>query len=214
VSPGGSPAADPALRGAVELLDRSLAYTCGALAGVDDSPGGQLGRPTPCARWDLGRLLAHMEDALDAFTEAAAGLVEVHQAAPSGSRVSTLRAKAGALLGTWLVATPARVAVGPTSVAAPLLVATAALEITVHGWDVHRATGTDTPVPDDLAAGLLGLAHAVVGPADRLRRFGPALESPGSLSPGEQLVAFLGRVPPARDGRPRCWEPVGVRAAG
>ena len=49
------------LGGSVGLLDRAIAYTCGQLASVEP---GMLGRPTPCAGWSLGDLLAHMEDAL------------------------------------------------------------------------------------------------------------------------------------------------------
>ena len=114
-----------------------------------------LDRPTPCAGWTLGRLLAHMEDALDAFTEAAAGRVEVESVPPTTTRVDALREKACALLGAWTAARPAseRVEVGDLGLDAPLLVATAALEITVHGWDVGQATGRGTRIPDDLAEG-------------------------------------------------------------
>lgn len=210
-----------ALDGAVELLERALGYTRATLQGLDDSPAG-LARPTPCTRWDLGRLLAHMEDALDAFTEAAAGLVEVHPvpATPAArSRVDSLQVKACTLLEAWLGATGATgghragVEVGAgASMAAPLLVATAALEITVHGWDVGQATGAGQRIPTDLAGGLLGLATGLVGPADRVSRFGPPLESPGRLEVDEQLLAWLGRVPGRRTGAPRFWERRGLRA--
>ena len=65
--------------------------------------------PTPCPAWSLGELLAHMEDALDAFTEAAAGAVDgaVH-AAPPGIRVAGPAGKACALLGAWSRAVPGR----------------------------------------------------------------------------------------------------------
>ena len=76
------------LNGAVELLERSLAYTRVALADVRPD---LLGRPTPCAGWSLGHLLAHMEDALDAFTEAAAGRVAVDPVPQTSSRVEALR---------------------------------------------------------------------------------------------------------------------------
>ena len=62
------------LGGSVELLERALGYTRARLGRVDD---GLLDRPTPCEGWTLGDLLAHMEDALDAFTEAASGRVRV-----------------------------------------------------------------------------------------------------------------------------------------
>src|SRR3712207_6609948 len=129
-----------------------------------------LDRPTPCAGWSLGRLLAHMEDALDAFTEAASGRVHVEPVPQTDSRVDSLREKACALLGAWTAARPLggtgddreQVHVGDLGVDAPLLVATAALEITLHGWDVGQATGRRTPIPADLARGLLPLAVQVI----------------------------------------------------
>ena len=135
-----------------------------------------LDRPTPCAGWTLGHLLAHMEDALDAFTEAAAGRVDVEPVPPTTTRVDALQEKACALLGAWMAARPAseRVEVGDHGLEAPLLVATAALEITVHGWDVGQATGRRTRIPDDLAEGLLADRPA----RDRPGRPGPAVREP------------------------------------
>jgi hypothetical protein len=97
------------LDGAVELLDRALGYTRVVLADVTDDV---LARPTPCSEWTLGELLAHMEDALDAFIEAAAGVVEVGVTVPSGSGVADLQRKACTLLGAWSRATPGDVRVG------------------------------------------------------------------------------------------------------
>ena len=87
-----------ALTGAVELLDRALGYTRVVLAGV---PGADLDRRTPCRDWNLGQLLAHMDDALDAFTEAAGGAVDVPARGWSPLRVDRLQEKACALLGAW-----------------------------------------------------------------------------------------------------------------
>lgn len=178
------------LAGAVELLERALGYTRVALADVGP---GNLEAPTPCSGWTLARLLVHMEDALDAFTEAAAGQVRVEPAAPTDDRVDALREKACALLGAWTQARPASVAVGDRRLDAPLLVATAALEITVHGWDVAQATGRCTPIPDDLARGLHPIAARIVQPADRGSRFGPA-RRPATTSQTDALLAYLGRM--------------------
>ena len=182
-----------ALDGAVELLDRSLAYTRVMLADVRPD---QLDRLTPCTGWTLGHLLAHMEDALDAFTEAAAGRVEVAAVPETSSRVDTLREKACALLGAWTAARPApeRVEVGDLGLDAPLLVATAALEITVHGWDVGQATGRRTRIPDDLARGLLAVAQQVIDATDR----GPRFASPRPVGSGAasdvRLLSWTGRA--------------------
>jgi len=181
----------PGLTQAVELLDRSLAYTRVALADVGPH---HLSAPTPCAGWTLARLLAHMEDALDAFTEAASGHVGVATVSPATDRVGALRDKACALLGAWAQTGPATVAVGDLLVGAPLLVETAALEITAHGWDVAQATGRRTPVPDDLAVRLRPVAERVVQPADRGARFAPARDPGCDAGPGDALMAYLGRV--------------------
>lgn len=186
------------LGGSVELLDRSLAYTCGRLAGVHD---GLLGRPTPCAGWRLADLLAHMEDALDAFTEAAGGSVEVHRSRPAAGPVPTIRAKATALLAAWSHPSPGDVVIetvtGRRDLVSPLLVATAALEITAHGWDVGCAVGEPAPIPADLAQSLIPIAGAAVTGADRGVRFAAALpvpgESPGDTPADVRLLAFLGR---------------------
>jgi uncharacterized protein (TIGR03086 family) len=184
-----------ALPGAVELLDRSLAYTRVMLADVRPD---LLDRPTPCAGWDLARLLAHMEDGLDAFTEAAAGRVQIDPVPPTDTRVEALREKACALLGAWTAARPVSagpVEVGDVGLDAPLLVATAALEIAVHGWDVGRATGRATRIPDELARGLLAIAELVIGPADRGPRFATPRPVPAGGGAGDRLLAWTGRAP-------------------
>ena len=182
------------LGGSVGLLDQALAYTCARLSGVRDD---RLHRRTPCAAWDLADLLAHMEDALDAFTEAAGGAVGVHVAHDTAAPVPAIQAKAIALRDVWTRPSPGDVVLEAGSVRldlhAPLLVATAALEIAVHGWDVGRATGSAEPLPDPLARELLPMAGLVVGPGDRGVRFAaPRPVGPGA-SDGERLLAFLGR---------------------
>lgn len=183
----------------VELLDRSLAYTRVALAAVRPTA---LTRRTPCARWDLGALLAHMDDALDAFLEAAGGTVATspsHRAEGAGpGTVASLQHKACALLGTWSTARPVRgpVVVGGAPVEPGLLVAAAALEITVHGWDVATALGLDHPVPGSLAAALLPLARATADP----EHFAEPLPVPEGAGDGVRLLAALGRRPDSGSG--------------
>jgi uncharacterized protein (TIGR03086 family) len=186
----------------VELLDRALAYTRVVLADVTDH---QLERPTPCAGWSLEDLLRHMEDALDAFTEAASGVVEVDRPGPASTRVGVLQEKACALLGAWSRVEPApravEVAVGDRDLAAAVLVAAAALEITVHGWDVGQATGHRGRIPEDLARALLPVARRLVDPTDRGVRFARPRPNAADAPYDVRLLAFLGRHltgPPGR----------------
>lgn len=178
-----------ALAGAVELLDRSLAYVRPALSRIrpDD-----LGRRTPCRAWPLAVLLCHMDDGLDAWTEAATGHVSlVPSAGPSP--VHAIRDKACALLGWWLDHPPEEVGVGDLVLPAQTLVAAAALEVTLHGWDVHATLGPPVPVPDDLARPLLRVAHHVVEDADRNGCLAPPVPPAPGATASDRLMAHLGR---------------------
>jgi uncharacterized protein (TIGR03086 family) len=188
------------LGGSVELLGQALDYTrdrldvAGRLVAADP---GALGRPTPCAGWNLDDLLAHMDDALDAFTEAAGGAVDVRAGATSRGRIPLVKHKACSLLAAWSRPAPGDVVLeaggARVDLVSPLLVGTAALEVTVHGWDVGAAVGHPTPLPDGLASELLPLARVVVAPGDRGSRFAAPRPSAPDASPGEALLAFLGR---------------------
>lgn len=177
-----------ALTGAVELLDRSLAYTRVALAAVEHTPAATR---TPCRGWPLHRLLAHMEDSLDAYTEAAAGQVSLTQA-PAGSPLDAIRSKACALLGWWLDHPAETIAVGDRWLPADVLVGAAALEIALHGSDLHAAAGRPTHLPDDLAVPLLGVARTTAPGAQ------PCFGQPVTVTPGapasRRLLAYLGRT--------------------
>jgi uncharacterized protein (TIGR03086 family) len=179
-----------ALAGAIELLERSLGYTRVALAGVTDA---RLVAPTPCRDWTLRDLLTHMDDSLDAFTEAAGGNIALTRG-PSVPPVVVLQQKACALMGLWCDQVPPGIRVGDVDLATDLLVATAALEITVHGWDVAQATGEGTPVPEGLARDLLPVAHRTVVDFDRGIRFADALPEPVGATADVRLRAFLGRL--------------------
>lgn len=177
---------------AVELLDRSLAYTRVALSRVTDD---DLDRPTPCADWDLRQLLRHMDDGLDAFTEGAGGRVAVTPSGNAQVTVASLQRKACDLLGTWSAdATPEVSRVGGLRVDTSLLVLAATLEITVHGWDVGATLGRARPVPERLAAELLPVAGELVTSSDRHRRFGVPVTVPPTASVDRRLLGFLGRV--------------------
>ena len=183
------------LGGSVELLDQALAYTCTQLASVRED---LLVRPTPCAGWTLADLLAHMEDALDAFTEAAGGAVVVRGADCEAGPVCAIQAKAVGVLDAWSGPAPADVVLeawtGRIDLETPLLITTAALEVTVHGWDVSRATGRDEPIPADLARELLDAASWLVLPDDRGLRFAAPRPAPAGAPYDQRLLAFLGRT--------------------
>ncbi len=185
-----------ALPASVELLERALGYTRGRLACVT---AGRLAAATPCAEWDLHELLDHMDDALDAFLEAAGGAVAMRSRpvdADAADTVTRVQAKACALLGVWTSAVRERrstIDVGGRPLPSGLLVSTAALEITVHGWDVGWASGAPERIPASLARDLHPVAAATVSAADRGIRFGPPVRVTPHAPPAQSLLAHLGR---------------------
>ncbi|MFJ6393448.1 TIGR03086 family metal-binding protein [Streptomyces sp. NPDC091972] len=171
-----------------ELLERSLAYALGSVAG---SRQVGLDRGTPCAEWDLGELLGHLDDSLDALYEGLSGgrigLL------PQTDRVCGFRTRACAVLGAWAAGPPEGVLVGGRPLDVHVMAAVGAVEITVHGWDVARSCGRPRPIPEALAAELLSVAQCVVGEEDRGVRFGAPVAVPSGARPEARLLGFLGR---------------------
>lgn len=181
-----------ALRGGVSLLEGAVAYLLGSLEGTD---AGQLSLPTPCSGWDLRALLAHVDDALLALHEAArTGSIGLEVSDVDGDAVASVREHARRLLGAWAgPSSPGAVFVAGSPLTAGIVTGTGALEVAVHGWDLARARGRDHPLPPGLAGELLELAPLLVTPADRPGRFAPPVDLPAGASPGDRLLAFLGR---------------------
>ena len=196
----------PSLPTSISLLERALGYTRDRLLGVT---AGRLGDPTPCVGWDLHDLLVHMDDSLDAFLEAAGGEVGAAAASGRGRAPPTSAPGSRSRPARWPTSGGPRsatarqvVEVGGHRVPAVLLVNTAALEITVHGWDVGQATGDPERIPADLARHLHPVALGVVARADRGIRFGPpvgSLRTPHLTRPSWPIWAGS-RVRPGRRG--------------
>ncbi|MEE1929354.1 TIGR03086 family metal-binding protein [Streptomyces sp. TRM 70351] len=184
-----------------ELLERAIGYALGA---VGELPPGALARPTPCAGWDLRTLLRHLNESLAALREGVdtgrVGLAPgAEDAATAADPADAFRGAASRLLAAWSAADRARraVAVGGCPLTTSVVTSAGALEIAVHGWDVHRAAGRpDRPVPDGLADELLRVAPRLVPVPDaRAPLFAAPVAVPPSARPGDRLVAFLGRDP-------------------
>ncbi|MCX2971170.1 MULTISPECIES: TIGR03086 family metal-binding protein [Streptomyces] len=194
----------PPLPDGPELLERAIGYALGAVAGLRAA---ELARATPCRAWDLRTLLRHLNESLTALQEGvdtgeialAPAAEDAHTAADPAT---AFRRRAGRLLAAWTAADRARraVALGGSRTTTSAVTGAGALEIAVHGWDVHRARGRDRPVPPALAADLLRVAPLLVPPADRAPLFDAPRDVPPGGGPGERLVAYLGRDPGARAG--------------
>ncbi len=188
--------------GATWLLTGAIGYALSAC--VQLTPG-ELARPTPCAGWDLRMLLGHLAESMaDLEAGLRGGGLDLDPVDPldlagaGGWRddpVEMLRDRAADLLfACYAACGPDRfVLVGGLPLPAGIVARTGAVEIAVHGWDVCVARGRGGPIPPRLAIPLLRLCPLLV--AGREGLFAEPVETSSQASPGDQLVAYLGRVP-------------------
>jgi len=69
------------------------------------------------------------------------------------------------------------------------------LDITVHGWDLAKATGQETTLDPSLATEVLGFARQTISDTTRAPRIGPEVAVAPGASVTDQLVGYLGRRP-------------------
>ncbi|MET0997133.1 MAG: TIGR03086 family metal-binding protein [Marmoricola sp.] len=179
----------------VAVLDSAVTWTRSCLQLARTFP---LTQPTPCAEWDLGQLLVHMDDSLVAMAEAAElGYVRLDPqplTGDPGQLVDLIVQRACRTRAAWQERlTSAPMGVGDLALGRDTIALVGALEIAVHGWDVARATGQDVRLPEDLAVRLYDVALVVVPPDERGRRFGPVVPVPSSAPMSIRLLAHLGR---------------------
>ncbi len=165
------------------LLDRAVDYALASLRLVTPD---LMTRPTPCASWDLRALLEHLDDAFLVLSEAIA-VGHVGFAGEPGRRTGAPPLSR--------VAVPPVVSVAGLPLEAGVVTAVGAIELTVHGWDVAEACGQPRPIPPILATDLLEVVPRFVTAADRPVRFAATVPTGPHASPGERLVAYLGRQP-------------------
>jgi uncharacterized protein (TIGR03086 family) len=171
----------------VDLIDlhRRAADATGAI--IERVPGDLLDAPTPCARWTIRDVIAHLVDNNR-------GLI----ARVGGSEVDGFAATARAFNEAY--ADPAvqdakfEVVGIPTDGRGMLAVQFA--DVLVHGWDIGRGAGLDVTIPDDLATAALritsGFPEHLRGPDSS---FAHPHSAPQDAPAGVRLLAFLGRDP-------------------
>ncbi|MGE5289197.1 MAG: TIGR03086 family metal-binding protein [Micromonosporaceae bacterium] len=180
------------------LLERAVSY---ALASAQLVTPELLPRATPCAGWDLRLLLCHVGESLDALREGLAtrrvgpGTTPPEGAVPADV-VAGLRRSAARLLGAC-AAVPGDpvIAIADREMTASVLAAAGAIEIGVHGWDISVACGSRRPIPPALADSMLRIAPLLIPRGSRDGLFADPVPAPALASPGDRLVAFLGRDP-------------------
>jgi uncharacterized protein (TIGR03086 family) len=197
------------------VTEADAAAVRASVAVVNQLTSADLGRPTPCADWDVGTLLAHMTVQHRGFAAAAAGLgadLARWRPGPLGDNPMRAYAEAADQVITAFTADgvlerqfalpevrsgqsfPGRIAIGFHLV-----------DYVVHGWDVATSLGVPFELPADVLEAALPIAEAVPGGPSRTMpgaAFAPALPITGEAGTLDKILALLGRSP--ADGlRPR-----------
>jgi uncharacterized protein (TIGR03086 family) len=168
---------------------------------------GDLDRPTPCAGWTLGKLLAHMIGQHYGFAAAAEGNshdVAVFADRPVGaSPAADYEAAAHRVISAF--ALPSVIAGemylpevrNGITVPAPVAIGFHLVDYVVHGWDVARSLGVAIEFEADVLARALSVAESVPHEAKSLdprAPFRPGLAT-ASADPLDRILALLGRAP-------------------
>ena len=155
---------------ATDLLDlyRRSSEWCGEkVAGA-----ATLAAATPCDEWTVGDLLNHILETQRYFAGSARG----ENVSPPSPTPPTLLSghpidKTGPALGI------------------------AFADQLLHGWDVARATGQDTTMPDGLPEAAYDIIHGAFTEEQRKGVFKPELPAPDNATAQERLLAYTGRPP-------------------
>jgi uncharacterized protein (TIGR03086 family) len=179
-------------------LDPSVRQLRLLLLGIIDD---DLQSPTPCDDWTVGDLLDHIAEVSRALTQAAQKLAEAPGTAaplppPSAERLPThWRGRIPVLLEDLATAwkNPAAwtgsVQYGGTAMPAVAVGTEAANELTMHGWDVARATGQDFATDPRILEALIEFLSQNAG------RAVPAIEHADELMLLEAALTLSGRDP-------------------
>jgi len=173
------------------------------LLGITDD---HLTAPTPCPEWTVGDLLDHIMGLSYAFTQAAqkrtdAPGTDTAPPAPSAANLSRhwrsrLPVVLEELATAWKnpTAWEGTAQAGGVTMPAAAMGATAVNEVTMHGWDLARATGQEYAADPRLLEHLIEFLSQNP-PEGTPGLFGPIVPTDDEASLLDQAVALAGRNP-------------------
>jgi uncharacterized protein (TIGR03086 family) len=179
--------------------EQAIASTRSVLAGIGAD---QLGTATPCASWKVSDIINHVVGGQYYFSAAMSG--EAPAVEPpdfsAGDYVTRYNEGAAAAVSAFQAdgAMDRTVTMPFGELPGSMLVALAATDTFVHGWDLAKSTGQPTDLEPELATQLLAGARMAISDsmrgADGVAPFGPEQQAPPGASSADQLAAFLGRT--------------------
>ncbi|MGA4840331.1 TIGR03086 family metal-binding protein [Streptomyces sp. G45] len=194
-----------------DLLALAAARAVPVVRGIGDE---RLAAPTPCAEYDVRDLLNHLFQVVEQFRSLAAKGDADFSSTPDrvaedpGWRERFAK-ETDALVAAWSAPGADEGTAGAMGLPAATVGGMALLDLTVHAWDLARATGQEYPVD----AGLLPVVEALratvaeLAPMARSRGvFGAPVPVAADAPVLDRLLAETGRDP--------LWEGAGLGRAG
>jgi uncharacterized protein (TIGR03086 family) len=170
-------------------FDRAVALAHGVISAVRAE---QLGDPTPCSEWSVRQVINHVvaQTLLFASMVTAGRHPDPDQDHLGGDPLAAFRDGADRLRGAF--SRPGVVAGGEGPGLWTLNLSV--IELTVHSWDIARATGQRTDFDPGLAHWVLGVLREGLPPDRRGGPFGVEQPAPAYLPIVERMAAFAGRT--------------------
>ncbi|WP_067435664.1 TIGR03086 family metal-binding protein [Nocardioides jensenii] len=170
----------------VPILSRAIDQAGDVLAAVRED---QLADPTPCAEWNVERLMGHLGVAPANFLAAARGeQVEwgAEPVRPDQGWAEEFRERGDDLIHHWHQAGEGGDGLSPQM---------AVTELAVHTWDLATAIGWERPLDEGVAQ--CGLDFMSASLTDELRgeAFGPQVQVGADAPAVDRLAGFAGRRP-------------------
>jgi uncharacterized protein (TIGR03086 family) len=156
-----------------------------------------LDRPTPCADWSLGDLLAHMIGQHHGFARAARELTAPAEAYrpvsfDAATWAHSVRELLDAFAGADLNGNAVAIELAPAPLPISQLVAAQLLDTVVHTWDIAESVGVGFTPPEDVLAATASIAAGIPD-----RAFGPgrafATRLPADGDTWQRTLALIGR---------------------
>ncbi|MFF8809761.1 TIGR03086 family metal-binding protein [Streptomyces omiyaensis] len=161
-----------------------------------------LDAPTPCAEYDVRALLNHLFAVVVNFQALAAKEAADFSTTPDRLAEPGWRegfaVETGRLVEAWAAPGAEEGTSGAMGLPARTVGAMALLDLTVHAWDLARATGRAFEPAPEVVAGLVDEVERMAPMARRMNVFGEAVEPPAGAGAFERLLATTGRDPGER----------------
>jgi uncharacterized protein (TIGR03086 family) len=185
--------------GVGELLDLARERAVPVVRGIPDTA---LGVPTPCAEYDVKALVNHVFQVVVQFQRLAAkepsdfGASAPDRVAEGPDWRERLVAEAERLVAAWSAPGAEEGTTGAMDMPARLVGSMALLDLTVHVWDLARATGQEYRAADEAVVTELAGAVAELEPtARKMGVFGEPVRVAEDASAFERLLGRTGRDP-------------------